>query len=149
MTPTVQTNSSEAGVGTLVQGIVGDLGDLIRHEFRFARTELKADLRKTREAGLLLVSGMILSFVGLVFLGIMLANLFHWLSILPEYRDPNGARLPLWGGYAIVSGLFLMVGLVLLGSGVAKFKSFDPLPDQTAENLKENVQWLTKNANSK
>jgi len=40
--------SSEPGVSTLLKGIVGDLGDLIKQEIRFAKTEVKTDLSKIR-----------------------------------------------------------------------------------------------------
>jgi hypothetical protein len=38
MTPQVPT-SSEPGIATLVKGIVNDFGDLIKQEFKFARTK--------------------------------------------------------------------------------------------------------------
>ena len=34
----------------LVSGIVRDIGDLVRQEMRFARTEVASDLRKMRSA---------------------------------------------------------------------------------------------------
>lgn len=139
--------SSEPGVSTLVKGIVDDLGDLIKQQLRFAKTEVKNDLTKSKDAIAILALGAGIAVVGGLFLCLMLVYLLHWLTI-PSGLDPDPARLPLWGCYAIVGGLFLATGLGLAFAGVKKFKSFNPLPDQTADTLKENVQWIT-NANSK
>jgi len=46
MATEVQTNS-EPGIASLLKGIVNDFRDLIKQQFQFARTELKADLKKT------------------------------------------------------------------------------------------------------
>jgi len=146
MTTQVPT-SSEPGVSSLVKGIVDDLGDLIKQQFQFAKTEVKNDLSKSKDAIALLAVGAGVAVVGGLLLCVMLVHLLHWLTI-PSGFDPDPARLPLWGCYAIVGGLFFAVGSGLAFAGVKKFRSFNPLPDQTAGTLKENVQWIT-NANSK
>ncbi len=53
-------------------------------------------------------------------------------------------ELPLWGCFAIVGGCLVVVGACLAYLGKKKFDSFNPLPDETAEALKENVQWIAK-----
>jgi hypothetical protein len=144
MATTVPT-SSEPGITPLVKGIVDDLGDLIKQQFAFARTEIKADLRKSKDAIVALALGAGAALVGGLLLVLMLVHLLHWLT-LPAGSDPAG--LPLWSCYAIVGFVFLAGGGALLLAGKKKFDSFNPLPDQTADALKENVQWMT-NANSK
>jgi len=135
--------TSEPGVSTLVKGIVDDVGDLIKQQFRFAQTEVKSDLRKSKDAIAVLALGAGTAVVGMLFLGLMLVHLLHFLS---GAADP--ASLPLWSCYAIIGFLFLGAGAALIVAGKKKFDSFNPLPDQTVESIKENVQWTT-NANSK
>jgi len=135
----------EPGVSTLVKGIVNDIGDLIKQQFQFARAEIKTDLRKTREAVAALAVGAGVAALGGLFLCLMLVHLLHWLT-LPPGADP--ASLPLWACFAIVGLLFLGGGFALILVGKKKFDSFNPLPDQTAASVKENVQWIT-NQNSK
>jgi hypothetical protein len=139
----VQTPQDEASMTGLMRGIINDIGDLIRHEIKFARTEIKADLRKTREAAAILALGAGVALLGVILLALMLVHLLHWLS---SSAGADTAAIPLWGCYGIVSAVFLVIGAVATYVGYAKFKSFDPLPDQTAQTLKENVQWI---ANSK
>jgi hypothetical protein len=49
----------------------------------------------------------------------------------------------LWGSFGIVSAVLLGVGSVVAWVGCKKFESFNPLPDQTARTVKENVEWIT------
>ena len=132
-------NAQQPGVSTLVKGIVEDLGDLIKQQFQFAKAEVKADIRKTKEASAILIVGVGIAFFGVILACLMLVYLLHWLTSPPE-MDP--ASLPLWSCFAIVGLVFLGTGAVLIQVGRKKFSSFNPLPDQTVDTLKENVQWM-------
>jgi hypothetical protein len=136
----VQSPPEQGSFTSLVKGIVNDVGDLIKQEFRFARTELRTDLRRTGEASKFLVIGIFVALLGLGVLILMLVHLLHWLTS-PAYADPAG--LPLWACHAIVGGLLAGSGTVLILVGKKKFDSFNPLPDQTAQTLKENLEWIT------
>jgi hypothetical protein len=131
---------SDSGLAALLKGIVNDIGDLVKQEFQFAKAEIKSDVRKTKEATGLLACGVGLAALGVIFLALMIVYLLHWLTS-PAGADP--ASLPLWGCYAIVGGLFLVGGGALVIAGKKKFDSFNPLPEQTAATVKENVQWIT------
>jgi hypothetical protein len=136
--------STETGSATgLLRGIITDIGDLIRQEIRFARTEIRTDLRKTREAATVLALGVGTAILGVMLLSVMLVFLLHWLTMNPESvgsYDP--ASVPLWGCFGIIGGLFLLTGAALAWLGYKKFESFNPLPDETANTVKENVEWI-------
>jgi hypothetical protein len=136
----VQPSQQEAGITDLMRGIINDIGDLIRHEVRFAKTEFKTDLRKTTQAATVLALGAGAVLLGAVLLSLMLVHLIYFLS-LPETPEPV-ARIPLWGCYGIVSAVFLVLGSAVAYSGYKMFASFNPLPDQTAQTVKENVGWI-------
>jgi len=139
----VQTPPQEANMTGLMRGIINDIGDLIRHEIKFARTEMKADLRKTRDAAVVLALGSGAALLGSILLALMLVHLLHHVS-LPAEEITRG--LPMWACYGIVSAVFLVIGSVGVYAGCMKFQSFNPLPNQTAQTVKENVEWI---ANSK
>jgi len=138
---------SEASTTGLLRGIINDLGDLIRQEIRFARTEVRTDIRKSKEAATVLALGVGTAVLGIFLLSVMLVFLLHWLTV-PEGVNPDPARIPLWGCFGIVSAVFLLTGAALVWLGWKRFESFNPLPDETAQTVKENVEWMT-NANSK
>jgi hypothetical protein len=132
---------AEPGVTGLVKGIITDMGTLIRQEIHFAQAEFKNDLRRTREAATYLGIGVGVAVLGAILLALMLVHLLHW-AVTPVTADPGS--IPLWGCYGIVSAVFLVIGVVLSVVGCNKFPN--PLPDETAQTAKENVEWI---ANSK
>jgi len=135
--------SSEPGFSRLVKGIVDDIGDLIKHQIQFAKKEVQNDLHKSIQATVALAVGAGALFLGILFAGFMLVHLLHWLTTPPV---ADAAKLPLWSCYAIVGLVCIGSGAALILAGKKKFASFNPLPDQTVQTMKENVQWI---ANSK
>ena len=127
----------------LLGGIISDFGDLIKQEIRFAQAEFKSDLNKTREAATALGIGAGVASLSGLLLAWMLVHLLHWATS-PTDLDP--AKIPLWACFGIVGSVFGIIGGVLIMGGIKKFQSNNPLPDKTAQTLKENVQWI---ANSK
>jgi len=143
MATEVQNQQDNASVATLVSGIVTDVQDLIKQQLQLTRKEIEADFRKTREAASLLILGIGIAFFGGLALVLMLAHLIHHLT-LPAGQVSNfdPATVPLWGCYGIVAAVFLVVGGGLAFAGKKKFDSFNPLPDESAQVLKENVEWI-------
>jgi len=134
-------NNSEQSVATLVSGIVTDVQDLIKQQLQLTRKEIESDFRKTREAGSLLAIGLGVLFFSFFPLCLMVAHLIHYLAIPAGYvRDT--ATIPLWACYGITAAVFLVVGGCLAFVGKKKFDSFNPLPDESAQVLKENLEWI-------
>jgi hypothetical protein len=132
--------AEEAGFGTLLRGIINDVGDLIRQEIRFARSEFKSDARKMLRAGAVLAFGVGTAGLGVVLVAFMLVHLVHWLSLPAGTAEPG--RIPLWGCFGIVAAVFLAVGAAMAFAGIKRFENVNPLPDETAKSVKENVEWI-------
>ena len=118
----------------LLTGIVNDIQDLLKQNLALLKVEVREDVRKTKEAAAALGVGAGLAAVGGLHLTVMLVFL---LALIPGIH--------LWVCFGIVGAVFVGVGLALFVRGKTKLESFNPLPDVTAEALKENVQCLTKN----
>jgi len=116
----------------LVSGIIGDAQELFKQQVALVRAEIKADFQRTIRALLMLAVGS-LAAVPAVFL---VCNMFVFM--LHEL-----AGLSVWASYGIVGGGFLVLSAVLIGVGIQRFRSFNPLPDQSVEAFKENVRWMT------
>lgn len=118
----------------LVSGIVSDSQELIKQQWELFRHEVRDDLRKTKEASAALALGAGLASVGGLLLCFLLVHLVAWAA--PTW--------PLWVCYGVVGVPIAAVGAALVNWGITKLKSMNPLPDQSAQALKENFRWITK-----
>lgn len=126
-------------IASLVKGILDDAMELMRQQFAMFKAELRADFAKVRNAVVLLAAGVGPLLLGGLMLCFTLVHLLHWATA-PSGSDP--ATIPLWGCYGIVAGAFLILGGGLLGAGIYRLKTVNPLPDESARALEENVKWL-------
>jgi hypothetical protein len=121
-------------VTTLVSGIVEDAQELLKHQFELLKAEVKDDMRKVRDAGEIIGLGAGLGLLGGILLTLTLVYLLNWA--VPS--------IPLWGCFGIIGALFIIGGLACYLSGKHMLDHVNPLPEKTAEALKENVQWITQ-----
>ena len=133
---------NQPSVTELVRGIVDDAQELIKQQVALVRAEIKQDMRRTKEAVTSLAAGGVVAFLGVVLLCFLLVHLIHWLT-LPAGQQVDPASVPLWGCFGIVGGVLTLVGGVLIYLGIQRFNSFNPLPNESAQALEENVKWLT------
>lgn len=115
-------------VGTLVAGVTSDLSTLMRQELELAKTELRQEVTKTGKA-----AGM---FGGAGFAGWMV-GLFVSMALMWAL----GAAMPLGWAALIVAVIWALVGAVLFMQGRQKMRAVHPVPEQTVQTLKEDVQW--------
>jgi len=134
-------NHQEESVASLVGGIVNDVQDLLKQQMRLTRQEIETDLRNAKAPASLLAMGFAFCLAGAFVLCLMVAHLIHWLGA-PSGSDPS--YLPLWASYAIAAALFLIGGGGILLAAKKKFEAIGtPLRD-TAQALKENLEWKTR-----
>jgi len=133
----VHAPPEEASMASLLRGIINDIGDLIRQEIRFARTEIKSDVRKTTRASAVLALGVGAACLGVVLVALMTVHLIHTLS-----GAGDSATIPLWGCYGLVAAVFLVVGSGVTYLGYKALQKINPMPDETAQSVKENVEWI-------
>jgi len=120
-------------ITSLVRGIVHDAQELIRQQIALFQQEIRDDLRKTRDATIMIMAGIGALAIGAVFFMTMLPLLLNWL--VPS--------IPLWGCFGIVGTAELLPGGVLIFLAVRRLRSIDPLHNPSVEALKENLKWTT------
>jgi uncharacterized membrane protein YdbT with pleckstrin-like domain len=139
---------SVATTATLVQGIVGDIGELIKHEVRYARAEFQSDLAKMKSGAAILLVGVAAGFVGFVLLALMAVYGLH-ASTLPANAE-IAKGLPLWAAYGIVGGVLIVIGGIFAWAGSDRLGRINPMPDKTIEKVQKDVSWIAQQtANSK
>jgi len=140
MSPQQTVDGADQGIGPLLRGIVTDAQDLVKAQMDLLKSEITSDMRKTREAVAVFGAGVSVAFVGGLMLCLMLVHLLHWLTT-PVSNDP--ASLPLWACFGIVGAVITGGGAAMIYLGKRKFESFNPLPDESAQGIKETLEWKT------
>jgi len=117
----------------LMSGIIDDTQRLLQQQTELLKHDIRKDLREAKEAGLAVgLAGAMLGGGGLL----LLFMLVHFLS----WQMP---QLPLWGSFGIVGGILALAGGIVFLRAREKLTNLNPLPEETAEGLKENLQWKT------
>jgi hypothetical protein len=118
-------------VASLLAGIASDLQTLVRQEVALAKAEIMREWDKAKAAaGAMAVGAAVLA----------LGGLFLCLTVVALLREVAG--LPWWASFLIVGGVFAGLGAVLYFTGRNKAAQVNVVPPQTAETLRENVQWI-------
>ena len=115
-------------LGELFGRVTSDLSTLVRQEMQLAKVEIKQEVKTAGKAGGLLGGGAFTGYFALLFVSVALA-----LGL--------AAFLPNWLAFLIVGALYGIAAAVLLSKGKKELDHVDPVPTQTIETLKEDVQW--------
>jgi hypothetical protein len=133
MTPETTSPPAEGqSVTVLVSGILQDAQQLFKQQVALVRAEIKSDMQRSLRAAVLLVAGALILVPAVFLLCTMLVYVLYEV-----------AGLRLWASYGIIGGACAVLGIILVLVGVQRFRSFNPLPDQSVEAIKENVRWMT------
>ena len=116
-------------IGELVKQLSEQTATLVRQEFYLARAEMEQKGKRAgRGLGLIGVSGV----VGLAAVGALTATL---IMLLAEWMDG-------WLAGLIVTVAFAAIAAILAIQGKEKVsEAGPPVPEQTIETVKEDVQW--------
>jgi hypothetical protein len=119
----------EQSMGELFKALSDDLSTLVRQELRLAQAEMT---EKGKRAGI--GAGMFggAGIVGLLALGTLTAC---FVGALAEAMDVWLAALIVTAVYAAVAGVLALTGRHRIAEATP------PVPEQTAESVKEDVQW--------
>jgi uncharacterized membrane protein YqjE len=125
----VENELRDASLGELVKRLSDQTSRLVRQEIELARAEMtEKGKRFGVGAGLLGGAGIL----ALVALGTLSACLIAAIAV----------ALPVWAAALIVTALWLAVAGVLALIGKRRVReATPPVPEQTVETVKEDLQW--------
>jgi uncharacterized membrane protein YqjE len=123
-----EPKAADKSLGQLFSEMTSDLGTLMRKEVELAKVETKEEVARAGKAGGMLGAGGITAYLALLFASFALA----WL--LDEAMHTALAFL-------VVAVLHGVIAAVLLSRGRARLKDVSPVPQQTVETLKEDMEW--------
>jgi uncharacterized membrane protein YqjE len=113
----------------VLEGIVGNVQEIIRSEVRLAKAEVREETGKAAKAARVLGIGALLA---LYALGFLLLTGLHALEIV----------FAPWLAAMIVTLLVGGAAAILIRAGIGCMKRVDPRPDRTINTIKENIDWV-------
>ncbi len=119
---------SERSVPEVLQDIVRNIQEIVRSEFRLAKTELKEDVSKASKPGATLLLGVVLAIYAV---GVLLLAIVYALSLV----------MAPWLAALVVGVAILALAGAFVTAGLKKLRQLVPVPEKTIESMKENVQW--------
>jgi uncharacterized membrane protein YqjE len=124
----MEPKQADKSLGQLVGDMTSELSSLMRKEVELAKVELKEEVGRAGKAGGMLGAGAVTAYFALLFGSLALA----WLL---------DQAMPVALAFFIVGALYGVAAAVLIGRGRQQMKQVDPVPRQTVETLKEDVEW--------
>jgi hypothetical protein len=118
-------------MSSLLGGIANDLQTLVRQEIALAKSEMLREWDKAKTAAESIAAGAAVLAVGALLLCLCIVSVLH-----------EAIPLPWWASFLIVGGVLTAAGAVLFFVGRARAAQVSVIPPQTAETLRENVQWI-------
>ena len=118
----------ERSLGELFGELNREFSHLVRQEVQLAKTELREEATKAGKAAGMLGGAGVAAVFGLLLLSFAAA----WG--LAEV-------MPVGFAFLIVGAVYVLVAVILFMRGRAQMKQVSPVPEQTMETLKEDVQW--------
>ncbi|MFO7170051.1 MAG: phage holin family protein [Chloroflexota bacterium] len=129
--------SDEGSISQLVSGLIADAQQLVRREIDLAKTELNTEVDKVKQGGVLIGAGATAAIIGGILLGHMLAYLV---------QDVFG--ISLWISYLVIGAILAIAGVLLLRQGTERMSKVDPMPRETIDSVRKDVEWITQQSQS-
>jgi hypothetical protein len=118
----------QRSIPTVLHDIVSNLQDIIRSEFRLAKTELKEEVGRAAKPMVTFAVGLVL---GAYAIGLFLVAGLYGLSVLMQP----------WLAALILGGVVAGLAVGLLSSAGKNLKRLNPTPERTIQSVQENLQW--------
>lgn len=122
----------QRSLGQLFSDLSRETGDLVKKEVELATTEMTAKAKQAVADGALTAAGGALAHAGLL---VLLAAIVAGLTAL---------GLQAWLSALIVAVVTMLVGYMLVNTGMTRMRRISPAPRQTIDSLKETAAWTTR-----
>jgi uncharacterized membrane protein YqjE len=125
---TTVSHHDNRSLGELFTDLTRDFTTLFRKEITLAKVELTEKATEVAKSAAMLAVGGFIAYAG--FLALLAAAIIALAYVVPW-----------WLSALIVALVVLLVGYILVQSGLNKLKSENLAPHHTQESLKEDAEW--------
>ena len=119
--------AEDRSLSELLSDVTGEIATLFRKEVELARAETSEQVSRAAKAGAMLGAAAVLGFLTLILMAFAAA--WGLSEVVPE-----GVA------FLIVGVVFGIIAAALASAGKKKIASVNPIPDQTVQTLKADVQ---------
>jgi hypothetical protein len=119
----------ERSAADLIEDVVRDLQDIMRSEIRLAKAEVSEKASQVTRASTM-------------FGGAAVAGLLGGMALVTAIIAFIAMWLPVWASALIVGFTLSVAAFGLYWQGKVRLANFTPVPEQTVETIKEDVEWV-------
>jgi len=123
----------DRSVSDVFQDILRNIQEMMRAEVSLAKAELREEAYKAATSAVWLGAGAVCGLFALVF---GLWTLVYALALV----------WPMWAATLLLAAVLAVAAAALFVGGRSRLKSVHAAPTRTAENIKENVEWLKQSS---
>ena len=124
----VDVRQQDRSIGELFADLTRDMSLLLRKEVELAKVEVKEQAARGGRAGGMLGATAVAAYLSVLFLSFALA--WGLAAVMPDGL-----------AFLIVGVLYAAAAAVMYVKGREELDKLKPVPEQTIETLKEDVQW--------
>lgn len=124
----VEPKEPDRSTSEIVGSVATRFGDLVSKQLQLAKLEMTDEMKKAARASSMLVAAGLTAYLAVTMLTVAAAL---WLD---EVVHPAVA-------FAVVALFWAVVAAVLASIGRERLRHVDPVPQQTIETIKEDVEW--------
>jgi hypothetical protein len=121
-------DDEDRSLGQLFSEMTTEVSQLFRSEIELAKAELKEEAKKAATAGAAFGAGGFIAYLGVILLSFAAA--WGLAAVIPD-------------GFAflIIGVAYVLIAAVCFLVGRKRMQEFSPVPEETVETIKEDVQW--------
>ena len=119
----------ERSVADVLQDILRNLQEIVRSEMRLAKVEVRDEARQAVSSGIWIAAGLV-------------GALSAWSFLLWTVAYLLATRMSTWAATLTVAVVLSCAAAVLIIGGIRRVKHIQPIPEQTVESIKENLEWM-------
>ncbi len=113
----------------VLQDILRNLQEIVRAEVRLARVEIRDEAKRAASSGTWIAAGVV-------------GALSAWIFLLWTAAYLLATNMAMWAATLVVAVVLAGIATVLVVVGIRRVKRIRPLPQQTIESVKENLEWM-------
>jgi len=115
-------------LGELLSEMTSEVSQLFRAEIELAKTEAKEEAAKAARAGVMFGAGGFVGYLAVIMLSFAAA--WGLAAVIPDGL-----------AFLIIGIVYAAAAVVLFLLGRTRMQEFNPVPQETVETLKEDMEW--------